>query len=424
MVLRPSNAREVSAVLSYCAGRSLGVVPQSGNTGLVGGSTPTGEEIIVSLSEMNSILSFDEINGILTCEAGCVLEGVQSYLEGKGHLCPVDLGAKGSCMIGGNVSTNAGGQYYYRFGSLHANVLGMEVVLADGRVLDLTTKVRKDNTGYHLKHLFIGAEGTLGIITKVVLSCPTRPRAKEVLLLMCRDYDDVMHVLRRAKDLLGEILSAFEMVDGRAMNLLAQNQRLPLGPAREDAFYLLVETQGSHRAHDAQKTEIFLETLVAEERVADGVLARDLEQAQEIWDLREGCNPATAARGAVYKYDISLPIPAFHDFARDLRRDVPSGMEVFTWGHAIDGNLHANVVAPGRFEKDAEVGEVLDRMVYERVAEMEGSISAEHGIGRLKREHLGIVKDPDVLDLMRDLKSLLDPKGILNPGKVLPERRD
>jgi len=250
IVVKPKTTSEVSHILRFCYKNNIPVVPQSGNTGLVGGSVPSGnDEIVMSMEKMNSILSFDPINGIITCESGLVLQDMQSFLEDNDHCSPLDLGAKGTCMIGGNISTNAGGQHFYRYGSMHANVLGLEVVLANesGAILNLMNKNRKDNTGYDLKHLFIGAEGTLGIITKAVLSCPRKAKARNVALLACESFEDVQLTLEYAKNHLGEILSAFEMMDENILNALSKSEKkVPIvrGDGQNYPFLLLIETQG------------------------------------------------------------------------------------------------------------------------------------------------------------------------------------
>ena len=278
--MRPRNTEEVSSILEYCNNEKIGVVPQSGNTGVVGGSVPIGDELIMSVEGLNEIYSFDQVNGILICGAGCVLQTLQEQVAGWNHLVPIDLGSKGTCLIGGNVATNAGGQYYYRFGSIHANIIGMEVVLPNGTILDLMSTNRKDNTGYDLKHLFVGAEGTLGVITKVVLSCPRLPRARNVAFLACESFEDVRQTLSCAKEELGEILAAFEFMDQEVLDQVATEKHIPVRVNGKDnyRFCLLVETQGSNNEHDTSKLEAFLEKCMASGNVVDGVLAQDLKQ--------------------------------------------------------------------------------------------------------------------------------------------------
>lgn len=289
IVLRPTCVEEVSSVLAYCNERSIGVVPQGGNTGLVGGSVPVSNEVILSLSSMNNIYPSlndngdSDDSGVLTCDAGCILQSLQDYASERNRLVPIDIGSKGSCMIGGNISTNAGGQYFNRFGSLHANVVGLEVVLADGRVLDLTNRNRKDNTGYHLKHLFIGAEGTLGVVTKVNLYCPMKPSARNVALVACETFQHVIDTLNLAKAQLGEILAAFEFMDQNALDL--SESSIPFGKPNDSnnyPFCILIETQGSSMEHDSSKLVNFLEQSIEEGIVLDGIFAQNEQQIQNM----------------------------------------------------------------------------------------------------------------------------------------------
>jgi len=430
ILIRPKSTEEVSRVLSYCNRERIGVVPQAGNTGLVGGSVPIDDEIIVSVESMNTIHDFDETSGILTCEAGCVLQDLHAYAEERNHLIPIDLGAKGTCMIGGNVSTNAGGQYYYRFGSLHANVLGLEVALADGTCLDLCSTNRKDNTGYDMKHLFIGAEGTLGIITKINLSCPRLPSSRNAAFLALDTFDAVRRTLTMAKDELGECLAAFEFMDRAILELVGKQHRIPVsvdGGSELYPFYLLVETQGSNGGHDSEKMATFLErTMESGNVVVDGVLSQDMKQVQEMWNIREACNPTLKDTGHNYKYDISIPISQYYEIADEMKaRLAASRPDILcvNWGHVIDGNLHFNVTTPGVFEEDPEILYLIEPYLFESVVRKRGSISAEHGLGRCKNEYLGsLAKNEAAVAKMKALKNVFDPNGILNPGKFLPTR--
>jgi FAD/FMN-containing dehydrogenase len=317
IIVRPESTKEVSRILSYCHKRRIGVVPQGGNTGLVGGSVGIGGEVILSLEKMNNIECYDNKDGsVIRADAGCILEDLQNYATKNGNLVPVDLGAKGSCQIGGNVSTNAGGVYYYRYGSLHANVLGLEVVTPTGDVLNLgydPVSHLKDNTGYHLKHLFIGGEGTLGVVTKVSLRCPPLPVSRGAMWLTCTSLSDVVRVLTLARtDHLNEILAAFEFMDRDVLELVrAANPsiRFPLDignvtPASTinndniiDPYSILIETHGSDSNHDREKLESFFECIMEEGLVVDGVMAQNLGQIEDFWKIRELCNPATAAMG-------------------------------------------------------------------------------------------------------------------------------
>ncbi|KAI4331407.1 hypothetical protein MLD38_029597 [Melastoma candidum] len=419
LMLQPRNANEVSLILKYCNSRCLAVVPQGGNTGLVGGSVPVFDEVIVSLGAMNNIISFDKVSGILVCEAGCILESLVNFLDQQGFIMPLDLGAKGSCQIGGNVSTNAGGLRLLLYGSLHGNVLGLETVLATGDVLDMLGTLRKDNTGYDLKHLFIGSEGSLGIVTKVSILTPPKLPSVNVAFLACHDYSSCQKLLFEAKLKLGEILSAFEFLDEQAMDLALnhlEGVRNPLPPSLHN-FYVLIETTGSHETYDKEKLEAFLVYSMELGLISDGVVAQDLQQASSVWRIREGIPEALMKAGAVYKYDLSIPVEKMYDLVDEMRNRLGSSARVVGYGHLGDGNLHLNISCP---QYDDKVFTQIEPFVYEWTSKNRGSISAEHGVGLMKAEKIFYSKSPGAVQLMASIKNLLDPNGILNPYKVLP----
>lgn len=422
IVARPQSTGEVSRILKYCNEKRIGVVPQAGNTGLCGGSIPIAKEVILSVECLNEIEYFDSISGILGVQAGCVLQDLQNYAAAKNHLVPIDLGAKGTCQIGGNVSTNAGGSYYYRYGSLRGNVLGLEVVLANGDVLNLgyNPSHLKDNTGYDLKSLFIGSEGTLGIVTKVAILCPRLPRSKCAAFLSCQNFEQVTKILQMAKMQLGEILAAFEFMDDGVLSIVKEKVPLPLSEIYP--YCILIETHGSEEDHDREKIERFLANLMEDDIVLDGVLAQSLSQVEDFWKVRESCNPCVAEEGFVYKYDISLPVNDFPLFIEDIRDKIPpeKALRTCNYGHVIDGNLHCNIVELGNFEVDLELSKVLEETVLESVIKRGGSISAEHGLGQYKHIHLPRIRDPATLSSMYATKQQFDPNGIMNPGKYLP----
>ncbi|XP_036110898.1 D-2-hydroxyglutarate dehydrogenase, mitochondrial isoform X2 [Molossus molossus] len=280
VLLKPRTSEEVSHILRYCHERNLAVNTQGGNTGLVGGSVPVFDEIILSTALMNQVISFHNVSGILVCQAGCILEELSRYVEERGFIMPLDLGAKGSCHIGGNLATNAGGLRFLRYGSLRGTVLGLEVVLADGTVLNCLTSLRKDNTGYDLKQLFIGSEGTLGVITAVSILCPPKPGAVNVAFLGCPGFAEVLQTFSTCKRMLGEILSAYEFMDAECMQLVGHHLRLAR-PVQESPFYVLVETSGSRAEHDAEKLSSFLEHVLGCGLVTDGTLATDQRKIKE-----------------------------------------------------------------------------------------------------------------------------------------------
>ncbi|KAM3370192.1 hypothetical protein ACQJBY_017840 [Aegilops geniculata] len=420
LLLLPKSTNEVSKVLAYCDSRRLAVVPQGGNTGLVGGSVPVHDEVIVNLGGMDKIISFDNVNGILTCEAGGVLENLSTFVENEGFIMPLDLGAKGSCQIGGNISTNAGGLRFIRYGSLHGNVLGLEVVLANGTVLDMLTTLRKDNTGYDLKHLFVGSEGSLGIVTKVSVLTPAKLPSTNVAFLSCNDYMSCQKLLLAARRSLGEILSAFEFMDRQCIDLAMTHLEgvhnpLPVSPYK---FYVLIETTGSDESYDKAKLEAFLLRSMEDGLVADGVIAQDISQASNFWRIREGISEASVKVGAVYKYDLSIPVEKLYDIVEEMRSRVGDTAEVLGYGHLGDGNLHLNILSS---KYSDNILAQIEPFVYEWTAGHRGSISAEHGLGLMKAEKIHYSKSPEAVQLMASIKKLMDPNSILNPYKVLPQ---
>ncbi|VFQ62761.1 unnamed protein product [Cuscuta campestris] len=419
LMLKPGSTEEVSQILKHCNSRCLAVVPQGGNTGLVGGSVPVFDEVIINLGSMNKIISFDKVSGILVCEAGCILENLNSFLDIQGFVMPLDLGAKGSCQIGGNVSTNAGGLRLLRYGSLHGNVLGVEAILPNGTVLDMLGTLRKDNTGYDLKHLFIGSEGSLGIITKVSILTPPKLSSVNLCFLACNDYASCQKLLWNAKKKLGEILSAFEYLDSTAMDLVLKHLngvRNPL-PSSTYNFYVLIETTGSNEIHDKERLETFLLDSMESGLIPDGVVAQDINQASSCWHIREGIPEALKNAGAVYKYDLSLPIEKMNDLVEEMRTCLDARAKVVGYGHLGDGNLHLNISAP---QYDDNLLSQIEPFVYEWTSKHRGSISAEHGLGLMKANKIHYSKSSETVQLMASVKRLLDPNGILNPYKILP----
>ncbi|GJE86007.1 FAD-binding oxidoreductase [Phanerochaete sordida] len=428
-VLRPKSTKEVSEIVKYCNERGIAIVPQGGNTGLVGGSVPLKDELILSLGNMTKIRSFDPVSGIIVADAGCILEAMSEYLAPHDYIMPLDLGAKGSCQIGGNVSTNAGGLRLLRYGNLHGSVLGLEVVLPDGTVLDQLSTLRKDNTGYDLKQLFIGAEGTLGIVTGVSILAAPAPQASSNVMLALPKYDNVLPLFREVKRQLSEILSAFEFIDRKSYELAVKHGQ---GRALNDEdvegaeCFVLVETSGGKREHDEEKLNGLLESLLEadEPLINTGVLSQSPAQFSQLWAIREGITEAVSKEGKAYKYDISIPVASFKEVVDKTRDHLKSkGLlhddavkHVVGYGHVGDGNLHLNVVAAAY---TPEIEAALEPFVYELVASYKGSISAEHGIGAMKTHALQYSKSTTSIDLMKKIKALFDPKGIMNPGKVL-----
>ncbi|KAI9779480.1 MAG: hypothetical protein M1835_004687 [Candelina submexicana] len=427
LVLKPQSTEEVSQVMKYCNANMLAVVPQGGNSGLVGGSVPVFDEIVINTARMNKIRSFDRVSGALVVDAGCILEVADKFLAEENHIFPLDLGAKGSCQVGGNIATNAGGLRLLRYGSFHGNVLGIEAVLPDGTIVDDLTKLRKNNTGYDIKQLFIGAEGTIGIITAASILCPQRSKAMNVAYFGLESYEKVQRAFVEAKNQLSEILSAFEMMDGRSQNIVhsVTGKKRPL--EGEHPFYCLIETSGSNTEHDSEKLNAFLEHVMEEELVSDGVLAQDETQMQTLWSWREGTPECIGHWGGVYKYDLSIPITELYQLVEDTReRLIAKGLvgdgekhpvvDVVGYGHMGDSNLHLNI-ATRRFDKAVE--KELEPWVYEWIAKRNGSISAEHGLGLAKKNYIGYSRSQIMIGLMKQIKHLYDPNGIMNPYKYV-----
>jgi FAD/FMN-containing dehydrogenase len=411
-VVRPASTQEVAQVVALCARDNIAVVPQGGNTGLVGGSVPTGarREIVLALGRMNRIRALDVLNDTATVEAGCVLAAVQRAAEEAGRLFPLSLAAEGSCQIGGNLSTNAGGVNVLRYGTARDQVLGLEVVLPDGQVWDGLRGLRKDNTGYDLKQLFLGAEGTLGVITAAVLRLYPRPTASATAWIALASPRQAVELLAALRERLGERISAFELVSRSCLEAVLSHVadlRDPLGTPHP--WYVLAEFADSGAPEELH--ERVAQALAARE----AVLAQSGEQSRSLWRIRESIPEAQFAN---VKHDISLPISRIPEFVALADQALNSAFEktdIYCFGHVGDGNLHYNV-GPARL---VDKRDAVNSIVYGVVERLGGSISAEHGLGQLKREAIRGHKQPLELELMRALKAALDPKGLMNPGKVL-----
>jgi FAD/FMN-containing dehydrogenase len=425
LVLRPGSVAEVAAILKLANETRTPIVPQGGNTGLVGGQTPHQGEALISLRRLDRIREVDPTSNTMTCEAGVVLMKVQEAAAAAGRLFPLSLGAEGSCTIGGNLSTNAGGTGALAYGVARDLVLGLEVVLADGRILHNLRKLKKDNTGYDLRHLFIGAEGTLGIITAAVLKLFPRPRAVETAFVGVPSPRAALALLNLAEERAGGMVTGFELIPRIALEFAVKHAPMCRDPlAGSHAWYVLLEL--SSQAHDglrAQMEEI-LSAGVERTLVADATIAASLEQTNAFWLLRHHIADTQKYEGGSIKHDVSVPVNAVPDFIAEATAAVDAmipGCRPVPFGHLGDGNIHYNVTQPVGADRAsflARWDEVNDA-VFAVVAKLGGSISAEHGIGVMKRELLPDVKDPVAYELMRSFKHLLDPNGILNPGKVL-----
>jgi FAD/FMN-containing dehydrogenase len=428
-VARPGNTREVAEVMKLCAQAGTPVVPQGGNTGMCGASVPDagGGEIVLSLARMNRILDVDPLNNTLTAEAGCVLAAIQQAAADAGRLFPLSLGAEGSCQIGGNLSTNAGGVNVLRYGNTRDLVLGVEVVLPDGRIWNGLRGLRKDNTGYDLKHLFIGAEGTLGIITAVTLKLFPRPAANATAFMAVRDPEAALQLLALMRRHCNDRITAFELISRHSLELVwkhVSNTRDPI--AEPHPWYVLTELAdaGNEQALRAD-LETALEEALQQSLVDDAVIAENRSQAQALWHMRESIPEGARQEPVmVYRHDIAVAVGRIPEFIREAQAALEArfpGVRLICFGHLGDGNLHYNAYLPERLRSDAAARDAHDvtETVYDIVQRYGGSFSAEHGIGLSKVAELARYKDPVELDLMRTLKRALDPRGLMNPGKVL-----
>ena len=425
LVLRPGSPDEVAAILRLANETRTPIVPQGGNTGLVGGQTPLNGEIVLSLKRLDRIREVDATSNTMTCEAGVVLAQAQEAAGAAGRLFPLSLGAEGSCTIGGNLSTNAGGTGALAYGVARELVLGLEVVLADGRIMHNLRKLKKDNTGYDLRHLFIGAEGTLGIITAAVLKLFPRPRSVETAFIGIASPHAALALFNLANERAGGSVTGFELIPRIALEFAVRHApacRDPLSGSHP--WYVLLEL--SSQARDGLRTAIeeILTAGVEQNLVTDATIAASLEQAKAFWMLRHHIADTQKYEGGSIKHDVSVPVTAVPDFIVEASAAVEAmipGCRPCPFGHLGDGNVHFNISQPVGADRAAFLAhwDAVNAAVFAIVARHGGSISAEHGIGVMKRELLPGVKDPVALSLMRDFKRTLDPNHILNPGKVL-----
>jgi FAD/FMN-containing dehydrogenase len=425
LVLRPGSTAEVSAILKLASETATAIVPQGGNTGLVGGQTPHAGEVVLSLKRMDRIREVDATSNTMTCEAGVVLVNAQNAAAEAGRLFPLSLGAEGSCTIGGNLSTNAGGTGALAYGVARELVLGLEVVLADGRVLHNLRKLKKDNTGYDLRHIFVGAEGTLGVITAAVLRLFPAPRARETAFIGVPSPDAALALLNLANERAGGSVTGFELIPRILMEFAFKHAPPCRDPLSEPhPWYVLLELSSQATEGLRATIEDILSTGAERGLIADATIAESLEQTKAFWLLRHHIADTQKYEGGSIKQDVSVPVNTVPDFIDAASAKVAAmipGCRVCAFGHLGDGNVHFNVSQPVGADKAEFLShwDEVNHAVFDAVAEFNGSISAEHGIGVMKRDLLPSVKDPVAYDLMRSFKRMLDPQGILNPGKVL-----
>ncbi|GHC43425.1 oxidoreductase [Alcaligenes pakistanensis] len=432
-VARPASTEEVALVVRLCAEHRVPIVPQGGNTGLCGGATPdnSATALVLSLERLNKIRSVDIDNDTMVVEAGCILQNVQQAARDHQRLFPLSLAAEGSCTIGGNLATNAGGTQVLRYGNARDLTLGLEVVTAQGEILHGLHGLRKDNTGYDLRNLFIGSEGTLGIITAATIKLYPQPVASCTALLALNTIEDAVQVLALARQGLAASLTGFELIAGNCLQAVLHcypDQRMPFqGPAEKAAWYALLELSDSESLeHARERFETVIGQALEQELVQDAVIAETIAQSKALWHLRESIPLAEKAYGKSIKHDVSISVSVMSQFVHETDKALQEafpGLENVTFGHLGDGNLHYNVARGTAFTEE----ELLKRqdeiytLVHDSVHRFHGSISAEHGVGQLKRQLLPRYKDPVALSLMKQIKTALDPLGIMNPGKVLPD---
>ena len=427
-VVRPASTEEVARVVQACASARVSMVPQGGNTGMVVGSTPdaSGTQVVVSLTRMNRIRQLDAANLTVTVEAGCVLQTLQEACEKDGFLFPLSLAAEGSCTIGGNLATNAGGTQVVRYGNTRELCLGLEVVTASGEIWNGLSGLRKDNTGYDLRHLFIGSEGTLGVITAATMKLYPNPKATLTAFAALPSLEAAVELLGLAHQRLNAGLTGFEVMGAFALSLVRKHfpqQKVPF--TGDDAYCVVLEVSDhDSEAHARSLLEELLEDALQDGCVLDAVVAESLAQAQALWHIRESIPLAQAQEGLNIKHDISIAVSRIPDFVRETDAQIAQafpGARMVNYGHLGDGNLHYNVQAPAGTDAEAflrEQEKPINAIVYTQVERYAGSISAEHGIGRLKREKLAQHKSPVALGLMRAIKKALDPLNLMNPNAI------
>ncbi len=428
-VVRPGTVEEVAAVVRLCAQHRMAVVPQGGNTGQAGGATPdaSGKSILLLLSRLHRIRAIDADNDTITAEAGCILQVVQDAARAAGRLFPLSLGAEGSCTIGGNLATNAGGTQVLRYGNARELTLGLEVVTAEGKVWNGLRGLRKDNTGYDLRDLYVGSEGTLGVITAATLKLYPLPVAQRTALMTLESIDRAVALLARTRKRFGAALTGFELISGTCTELVTRvfpQQRLPFSATSAPWYVLLELSDAESENHARTQFDSVLGDALEAGEIDDAVISESVAQSDALWHLRESITLALAHEGKCIKHDISVPasrIAAFvHVTGALLQRDFP-GIRNMTFGHLGDGNLHYNLIKAAGQSDEAFIAQHTDisRLVHDSAHAHAGSISAEQGVGQLRVDDLPRYKDEVELSLMRRIKQALDPQGIMNPGKVL-----
>lgn len=434
-VARPGSVQEVAQLVKFCAANNVPIVPQGGNTGLCGAATPddSGTALVVSLGRLNQVRGIDTDNDTMVVEAGCILQAVQQAARDVDRLFPLSLAAEGSCTIGGNLATNAGGTQVLRYGNTRELVLGIEVVTAEGEIMHGLRGLRKDNTGYDLRDLFIGSEGTLGIITAATIKLFPLPVAQCTAMVGLQSVNDAVSLLSAARKGFGPALTGFELIAGPCLHGVVEcypQQRIPFdGESAQLPWYALLELSDSESAeHARERFETVVGDAIEAGLVVDAVIAENIAQSKALWHLRESIPLAEKAFGKSIKHDVSIPVSRMAEFVETTNAALQThfpGIQHVIFGHLGDGNLHYNVARGSHYSEAQllDMQEAIYELVHESVYQFDGSISAEHGVGQLKRDALPRYKDPVEMKLMRRIKQVLDPHGIMNPGKVLASRK-
>jgi glycolate oxidase subunit GlcD len=422
IVIFPKTTDEVAAIVRFAYQNGVSIVPSGGRTGYAGGAVAHNEEMVVSLSKMDTLLDFDPFLGSLTVQAGMITKNLHTEAETRGFYFPVDFASTGSSHIGGNIATNAGGLRVVRYGLIRDWVLGMKVVTGSGEVLTFNGNILKNNTGYDLKHLFIGSEGTLGIITEVTVKLTKKPVDTRVLFLALDTYSNILNVFKETHSFSLNLL-AYEFLTEYCMGKVQHHLNVPNPFQKSSPYYVLIEFEIAEES-DEEKLFAFLESITEKELIVDGSVAQNSRQKETFWKYREGISESLSLQHTVHKNDISLPLKNMEAFIGDMNsllRSKYPGFEIALFGHIGDGNLHLNIIKPSSLDDATFFAECkkVDPQMFALIQKYSGSISAEHGIGLLKKDYLGFSRSSDEIKIMKEIKKIFDPKNIMNPGKVI-----
>lgn len=422
LVLFPRSTTEVSRALKICNEEKIAVIPSGGRTGLAGAAVATANEVVISLDRMNKILEIDSIGMSVTAEAGVIIQALQEKVRDAGYFYPVDLASKGSCQLGGNIATNAGGLKLIRYGGTREHVLGLEVVLASGEICDLNFNLKKDNSGYDLKNLFIASEGTLGIITKATMRIMPQPKELMLVVMTMTSFSGILEVLRLANQ-SGLQLTAFEFFTRQALDIVLKHHKEIRDPFQNPyPYYVLIEYEQVSSLSDEQMQDL-LEKAMEKSWVSDALIATNSSEFKQFWGMRENISESVSVEAMVRKNDVTIPIAKLAEFdqeAEKVVRAAPHDIRMVLFGHIGDGNIHINYLGPKDGDRGHFLAEVhkLEGKIFSVIKQLRGSISAEHGIGLIKKEDLKHTRTDSQIDLMRRMKKLFDPNHILNPGKI------